>query len=379
MTDATRSATPAACQEAVDTETALPGRRERRVRRVPAPRHTRLQPPRRRRRHRGHHRHGAPRRPPRGRDPPGHHRTPRIRLLLGRHRHAARHHPPGSPATLGRHPCPCHGPCQHPRQRWLPVTRSRPCAGSRTRNPQGSGRGGEHRPSRVLRRDASPRLARPAGAAVRLRPAAAPLPRTLPRAAALGAGLRRVHRTVPLRHLGPRTDPGLYAARVRRYRDQIGRLAWAAPQDWMCEPAILASDRPDRRRAPAPAPSPTTCACATWPRTCRSSRSCRAGPPATTCAASTRYAAAGVDLAAEAGRGRLGVPPPVHRRARGHPHRLHRRGSPGCTASASRSRGWPAGGTCSPRPTPWPGAAPAAGHPCPAARTAVAPTACATP
>jgi hypothetical protein len=34
--------------------------------------------------------------------------------------------------------------------------------------------------------------------------------------------------------------PDQYAARVRRYRDEIGHLAWAAPQDWMCEPAILA-------------------------------------------------------------------------------------------------------------------------------------------
>ena len=31
-----------------------------------------------------------------------------------------------------------------------------------------------------------------------------------------------------------------YAARIRRYRDEIGHLAWAAPQDWMCEPAIIA-------------------------------------------------------------------------------------------------------------------------------------------
>ena len=30
-----------------------------------------------------------------------------------------------------------------------------------------------------------------------------------------------------------------YVARVRRYRDQIGALLWAAPQDWMCEPAIV--------------------------------------------------------------------------------------------------------------------------------------------
>jgi hypothetical protein len=31
-----------------------------------------------------------------------------------------------------------------------------------------------------------------------------------------------------------------YAAQIRRYRDEIGHLAWAAPQDWMCEPAITA-------------------------------------------------------------------------------------------------------------------------------------------
>src|SRR2546423_119303 len=34
--------------------------------------------------------------------------------------------------------------------------------------------------------------------------------------------------------------PTEYAARIRRYRDEIGHLAWAAPQDWMCEPWILA-------------------------------------------------------------------------------------------------------------------------------------------
>lgn len=34
--------------------------------------------------------------------------------------------------------------------------------------------------------------------------------------------------------------PAEYAARVRRYRDEVGRLAWAAPQDWMCEPFMLA-------------------------------------------------------------------------------------------------------------------------------------------
>lgn len=30
-----------------------------------------------------------------------------------------------------------------------------------------------------------------------------------------------------------------YVAAVRRYRDEITHLAWAAPQDWMCEPIIL--------------------------------------------------------------------------------------------------------------------------------------------
>jgi hypothetical protein len=35
--------------------------------------------------------------------------------------------------------------------------------------------------------------------------------------------------------VGPRE----YAADVRRYGDEIGLLAWAAPQDWMCEPGML--------------------------------------------------------------------------------------------------------------------------------------------
>lgn len=32
---------------------------------------------------------------------------------------------------------------------------------------------------------------------------------------------------------------GEYVARVRRYRDEIGSLQWAAIQDWMCEPFML--------------------------------------------------------------------------------------------------------------------------------------------
>lgn len=30
-----------------------------------------------------------------------------------------------------------------------------------------------------------------------------------------------------------------YVAEVRRFKDEIGSLAWAAPQDWMCEPPML--------------------------------------------------------------------------------------------------------------------------------------------
>jgi hypothetical protein len=35
------------------------------------------------------------------------------------------------------------------------------------------------------------------------------------------------------------TTPQKYAARARRYSDEIGRLRWVAPQDWMCEPFML--------------------------------------------------------------------------------------------------------------------------------------------
>lgn len=33
--------------------------------------------------------------------------------------------------------------------------------------------------------------------------------------------------------------PEDYAARVRQYRDRIGRMLWCAPQDWMCEPIVI--------------------------------------------------------------------------------------------------------------------------------------------
>lgn len=35
------------------------------------------------------------------------------------------------------------------------------------------------------------------------------------------------------------TSAGEYAAYVRRYAREIGRMDWAAPQDWMCEPFML--------------------------------------------------------------------------------------------------------------------------------------------
>jgi hypothetical protein len=39
-----------------------------------------------------------------------------------------------------------------------------------------------------------------------------------------------------------------YVARVRRCRDGIGRLMWAAPQDWMCEPIVISGGRAGRLR-----------------------------------------------------------------------------------------------------------------------------------
>jgi len=32
----------------------------------------------------------------------------------------------------------------------------------------------------------------------------------------------------------------LYIEHVQRYRDEVGNMEWAAPQDWMCEPVMLA-------------------------------------------------------------------------------------------------------------------------------------------
>jgi hypothetical protein len=43
-------------------------------------------------------------------------------------------------------------------------------------------------------------------------------------------------------------SPAEYAARVRRYRDDVGRLLWAAPMDWMCEPIVITGGRAGRMR-----------------------------------------------------------------------------------------------------------------------------------
>jgi hypothetical protein len=65
--------------------------------------------------------------------------------------------------------------------------------------------------------------------------------RRLPRAAAAWAldsgGFTELAAHGSWEH-GP--TPAEYAARVRRYADQIGNLRWAAPMDWMCEPFMLA-------------------------------------------------------------------------------------------------------------------------------------------
>jgi hypothetical protein len=41
-----------------------------------------------------------------------------------------------------------------------------------------------------------------------------------------------------------------YAIEVRRFRDEIGGLDWAAPQDWMCEPQIIHGGVISGRTAP---------------------------------------------------------------------------------------------------------------------------------
>lgn len=172
------------------------------------------------------------------------------------------------------------------------------------------------------------------------------------------------------------TPPEDYAAAVTRYAGQIGGLDFAAPQDWMCEPVMLARTglpvAEHQHRTVANylalrqlAPSlpfipvvqgwrlPDYLACvdlyasagSTWPR-CPGS-------------GSGRYAAAS---------------PPPRSPSSSPPWPA---GGCGCTGSGSKPAAWASTGTCWPRPTRWPGATPpAAPRPCPAAPgTATAPTA----
>lgn len=39
------------------------------------------------------------------------------------------------------------------------------------------------------------------------------------------------------------TSPHQYAAEVRQWRDEIGKMEWAPVQDWMCEPAVINGGR----------------------------------------------------------------------------------------------------------------------------------------
>lgn len=61
------------------------------------------------------------------------------------------------------------------------------------------------------------------------------MPRALTRWAADSGGFTELHL-----HGRWTVTPAAYVDELRRFRDEIGRLAWAAPQDWMCEPEIIA-------------------------------------------------------------------------------------------------------------------------------------------
>lgn len=64
--------------------------------------------------------------------------------------------------------------------------------------------------------------------------------RTLPRATRAGWALDSGGFSELTLHGRWVTTPEIYVDAVRRYDDEIGELNWAAPQDWMCEPVMLA-------------------------------------------------------------------------------------------------------------------------------------------
>ena len=172
------------------------------------------------------------------------------------------------------------------------------------------------------------------------------------------------------------TPAGAYADAADRYSRQLGRLDFAAPQDWMCEPAILARTGLTVREH--------------QDRTVASYLELRALAPqlpfipvvqgwhlADYLGCVELYRSAGVDLARVPLTGLGSV---CRRQSTGQiaviVTTLACLGC-GCTGSGSRPPACTCTGTCSPRPTRWPGPTPPAAPPrCPAAPgTATAPTA----
>ena len=217
---------------------------------------------------------------------------------------------------------------------------------------------GRRQHERVLSRCSSPALA-VAGhvPAVHQPPPARPSPfPAAARGVPVGAGFGRVHRTVdawPVDHPAATEN----AAAVDRYARQAGQLDFAAPQDWMCEPHILArtglSIREHQERTIASylelrslAPDlPFIPVVQGWHladylalRPDVPNGRGRPGPPA-------------------ADRRRVRVPPPVHRPDRRHHHRAGRARA-AVHGFGMKTSGLPRPDTDSPPPTRWPGATP---------------------
>ena len=234
----------------------------------------------------------------------------------------------------------------------------------------------------VLPRHAPAALAPARGAAVRLRPAAAPLPHPAPRRAAWAldsGGFTELQTYGRWDHGPPRPSmwPGSAATATRSagWRGRRRRTGCANRVIADRRTGLTVAEHQHRTVDQLPA------SCATWPRTCRSSRSCRAGPgrlPALRRPVRRRRGRPGHR---RAGRGRVGVPPPGHRRGRAHPDRP----APGRRGPAARLR------RQNPRPGPLRAPArlgrldglvrrtPAVDPPARLHRTATAPTAPATP
>jgi hypothetical protein len=68
----------------------------------------------------------------------------------------------------------------------------------------------------------------------RLRRRRTPFPRATTRWALDSGGFSELDR-----HHRFETTPAEYVAAARRYRDELGSMDWAAPQDWMCEPWMI--------------------------------------------------------------------------------------------------------------------------------------------